>query len=384
MLFADIIGQDEIKNRLILSVKEQRISHAQVFYGKEGVGKLPLAIAYAQYICCEQRTDNDACGTCPSCVKFAKLIHPDLHFVFPVIKPENKKTVICDDFIAQFRAFILQNPYFREQSWYEFIGSSGKQGLIYSNESEEIIKKLSLKTYESEFKIMIIYQPEKMHTTCANKLLKIIEEPPAKTLFILVSEDPDTIISTIQSRTQRLLVPPIENYHMIEALQNNCNLSEQEAQNIARIANGNYIAALEAIASSDDTRENFNRFISVMRLAWEASSSDKNKKYDSLKALRKWTDELAKIGREGQKDFLMYAQRMIRESFIFNLQCADLNYLTGEEKAFFTKFSPFVNEKNIEKLMQEFQLAQRHIEQNVQAKMVFFDLSLKIILLLKI
>jgi len=380
MLFADIIGQDEIKNHLILSVKEQRISHAQIFSGKEGVGKFPLAIAYAQYICCENRGETDSCGVCSSCIKFAKLIHPDLHFVFPIIKPENKKTVICDDFITQFREFILQNAYFRGQSWYEYIGGSGKQGLIYSNESEEIIKKLSLKTYESEFKIMIIYQPEKMHTTCANKLLKIIEEPPEKTLFILVSDEPDSIISTIQSRTQRLLVPPIENYPMIEVLQNKCNLTEAEAQNIARIANGNYLAALEAIASSDDTRENFNRFILVMRTAWQVAN---NKDYEALKTLRKWTDEMAKIGREGQKDFLMCAQRMIRESFIFNLQCADLNYLTDEEKEFLIRFSPFVNEKNIESLMHEFQLAQRHIEQNVQAKMVFFDLTLKIILLLK-
>jgi DNA polymerase-3 subunit delta' len=385
MQFSQIIGQHDIKKRLKRTVTEQRIPHAQLLRGPEGVGKLGLAIAYAQYICCENRSEKDSCGVCPSCVKYKKLAHPDLHFVFPVIKPSNRTSVVCDDFIAEFRAQILKSPYFGLNDWYATISDDAKQGLIYSNESEEIIRKLSLKTYESEYKIMIIWLPEKMHATCANKLLKILEEPPEKTLFLLVSNEPDKIITTILSRTQHIHVPKLTDDEIVETLlkDDELELNETDAVNIARIANGSYLGALAILNEGDENKVNFERFVMVMRLAWQVGNK---KDHASLKTLRKWADDMAAstVGRERQKNFLSYAQHMTRENFIRNLQEKDLNYLTSFEADFSQRFSPFINERNVEDLMTEFALAERHIEQNVNAKMVFFDLVLKVIMLLKI
>ncbi len=384
MLFSELIGQLDIKKRLKRTVSEQRIPHAQLLRGPSGIGKLGLAIAYAQYICCENRSEKDACGMCPSCMKYKKLAHPDLHFVFPVIKPGNRSSVVCDDFIAEFRVQILKNPYFGVNDWYATISDDAKQGLIYSNESEEILRKLSLKTYESEYKIMIIWLPEKMHSTCANKLLKILEEPPEKTLFLLVSNEPDQIITTILSRTQHIHVPKLADNEIVEMLlkDDELDVNEHDALNIARIANGSYLEALAILNEGDENKVNFERFVMVMRLAWQVGNK---KDHASLKTLRKWADDMAAsaIGRERQKNFLSYAQHMTRENFIRNLQEKDLNYLTTYEADFSQRFSPFINERNVEDLMKEFALAERQIEQNVNAKMIFFDLTLKIIMLLK-
>jgi DNA polymerase-3 subunit delta' len=384
MQFSQIIGQQDIKKQLIHTVTDQRIPHAQLFRGSEGVGKLGLAIAYAQYICCENRSEKDSCGICPSCVKYKKLAHPDLHFVFPVIKPGNRTSVVCDDFIAEFREQILKSPYFSVNEWYARISDDAKQGLIYSNESEEIIRKLSLKTYESEYKIMIIWLPEKMHGTCANKLLKILEEPPEKTVFLLVSNEPDNIITTILSRTQHIHIPRLTENDIVVTLlhDNELDISQDDALSIARISNGNYLNALSALNEGDETKQNFERFVLIMRSAWKVGNK---KEHSALKILRKWSDDMASpaVGRERQKNFLNYAQHMTRENFILNLQQPELNYLTPEEDEFSLRFSPFINERNVEDIMSEFALAERQIEQNVNAKMIFFDLTLKIIMLLK-
>jgi DNA polymerase-3 subunit delta' len=384
MLFSEIIGQQEIKKRFINTVTEQRIPHAQLLRGPEGIGKLALAIAYAQYICCENRSATDSCGVCPSCVKYKKMAHPDLHFVFPVIKPAGRQSVVCDDFIAEFRKMVLDKMYFSVNEWYAEISGDAKQGLIYSNESEEIIRKLSLKTYESEYKIMIIWLPEKMHGTCANKLLKILEEPPEKTVFLLVSNESDQIITTILSRTQQVHIPRLSEKEISDALMRNEELevAEDYAVYAAHIANGSYLNALSVLNEGDENKQNFERFRMIMRLAWNVGNK---KDHASLKTLRSWSDEMAaaSMGRERQKNFLVYAQRMIRENFIRNMQQPELNYLTSSESEFSTKFSPFINERNVEDLMAEFALAERHIEQNVNAKMVFFDLVLKVIMSLK-
>ncbi|MEI8087134.1 MAG: DNA polymerase III subunit [Paludibacter sp.] len=383
MLFSEIIGQQELKSRFVRTVVENRIPHAQLLRGPEGVGKLGLAIAYAQYICCENRSNTDSCGVCPSCVKYRKLAHPDLHFVFPIIKPPSK-TVVCDDFVVDFRSMILQNPYFGVNDWYSKISGDAKQGLIYSSESEEILRKLSLKTYESEYKIMIIWLPEKMHNTCANKLLKILEEPPEKTLFLLVSNSPDQIITTILSRTQHVHIPRLGEEEIKTALLKNQDLEieQDEANYAAHIANGSYLAAMAVLNDGDENKENFERFVLIMRLAWQVGNK---KDHASLKTLRKWADDMAaaSVGRERQKNFMSYAQRMTRENFIWNIQQPELNNLTSSETNFSQRFSPFINERNVELLMTEFALAERHIEQNVNAKMVFFDLTLKLIMLLK-
>lgn len=384
MQFSEIIGQQEIKNRFIRTVAEQRIPHAQLLRGTEGVGKLALAIAYAQYICCENRGATDSCGTCPSCVKYKKLAHPDLHFVFPVIKPTGKTTVVCDDFIADFRAMILENPYFSVNEWYAKISGDAKQGMIYGNESQEIIRKLNLKTYESEYKVMIIWLPEKMNITCSNKLLKILEEPPAKTVFLLVSNQPDEIITTILSRTQHVNIPRLTDNDIVVSLlkKDDLEITQHDALNVARISNGSFLSALSILGEDDENKLNFERFVMIMRLAWQVGN---RKDHASLKTLKKWSDEMAApgVGRERQKNFLSYAQRMTRENFILNLQQPDMNYLTSYETDFSRKFSPFIHERNVEDIMKEFALAERHIEQNVNAKMVFFDLVLKVIMLLK-
>lgn len=383
MLFSQIIGQQEIKERFIRSVSEGRIPHAQLLFGPEGVGKLPLAIAYAQYICCENRGEHDSCGVCPSCVKFNKLVHPDLHFVFPIIKPSTSKTVVCDDFIAEFRELVLEKTYFSIDDWYARMSSDAKQGLIYTNESEEIVRKLSMKTYESEYKVMIVWLPEKLHDTAANKLLKVLEEPYEKTVFLLVSNAPDEIITTILSRTQQISVPKLKDAEIVQALlAGHTELNHVEAEDAARIAGGSYLRAEMILEEENENKLNFDRFVSIMRLAWQVGN---RKDHASLKTLRKWADEMAagSVGRERQKKFLNYAQRMVRENFVFNLRQTDLNYMTSYESDFSCRFSPFINERNVEELMGEFALAERHIEQNVNAKMVFFDLVLKIIMLLK-
>ena len=384
MLFSEIIGQQEIKKRFIRTVSEQRIPHAQLLRGPEGVGKLGLAIAYAQYICCENRSLTDSCGVCPSCVKYKKLVHPDLHFVFPVIKPPGKSSVICDDFIADFRSMVLNNLYFSVNEWYAKISGDAKQGMIYGNESEEIIRKLSLKTYESEYKVMIIWLPEKMNLTCSNKLLKILEEPPEKTVFLLVSNEPDQIITTILSRTQHIHIPRLSEIEITNALLQNDDLDVEtdDATYAAHIANGSYLNAIAVLNDGDENKLNFDRFMLIMRLAWQVGNK---KDHASLKTLKKWSDDMAAatIGRERQKNFLSYAQRMTRENFILNLHQPKLNYLTSLEADFSKRFSPFINERNVEEIMIEFALAEKQIEQNTNAKMVFFDLTLKIIMLLK-
>ena len=384
MFFSDIIGQVEIKNRFIRTVQEQRIPHAQLLKGAEGIGKLRLAVAYAQYICCENRSATDSCGVCPSCVKYQKLAHPDLHFVFPVIKPAGKTSVVCDDFIGEFRKMLLENTYFGVTDWFAFIADDVKQGMIYANESEEIIRKLSLKTYESEYKVMIIWLPEKMNVTCANKLLKILEEPPEKTVFLLVSNAPDEIITTILSRTQHVNIPTLDNQEIAHALlqEETLELLRDDADFVARIANGSYLKALRIADENEENKLNFERFTQLMRLAWQVGNK---KDHASLKTLRRWADDLAAstVGRERQKNFLAYSQRMVRENFVRNLQQPELNYMATNEAEFSERFSPFIHERNVEGLMTEFALAERHIEQNVNAKMIFFDLALKMIMLLK-
>lgn len=383
MLFGEIIGQQGIKERMIRSVKEGRIPHAQLLHGSEGVGKLSLAIAYAQYISCQKRGETDSCGSCPSCLKYAQLAHPDLHFVFPVIKPTGKSTVVSDDFLGDFRAMFAKNNYFSLDEWYEKIGDGAKQGMIYSNESSEIIRKLSLKTYESEYKVMIIWLPELMHEACSNKLLKILEEPPAFTLFLLVSNNPANIITTIMSRSQQIKVQHLSEDEIVQALSLRFpGKNSDEIVDAARIAGGSFVKARQLLFEADEIAGDLTDFKELMRKAWMVGNKAD---HASLKTLKKWSDDMASaaVGRERQKKFLAYSQHMIRENFIFNLKNSQLNYMSSAESDFSKNFSPFINERNVEDLVSEFALAERHIEQNVNGKMVFFDLVLKVIMLLK-
>ncbi len=373
MFFKDVIGQEEIKKRLIQEVNEGRIPHAQLICGPEGVGKLPLALAYARYISCAHPTAEDSCGTCPSCVKYNKLVHPDLHFMFPIVKSAKNKKDVCDDYISEWRQLVTSSPYFSLNHWLNEMQAENSQAIIYAKESDEILRKLSLKSSEGGFKISIIWLPEKLHQVCANKLLKLLEEPPEKTIFLLISENPEIILPTILSRTQRLNVPKIENDCIARTLQMKYGVLETESVSIAHMANGNFIKALEAIHLNEDKQKFFNLFVSLMRLSYQKK----------IREMKLWSEQVASMGREKQKNFLEYCQRMIRENFIFNLKNKELNYMTANEENFASRFSPFVNERNVMGVMDELSEAQQHIEQNVNAKMVFFDFSLKMIVLLK-
>ena len=373
MYFKDIIGQDNAVQMLCSAVAEGRIPHAQLICGSEGVGKLPLAIAYARYLCCTHRSGQEACGECPSCKKFDKLVHPDLHFAFPIYKKDSSKTPHSDDFIDKWRQAVAENPYMNLNQWMDHIGTENQQGLIYASQSEEIIRKLTLKSSEGGYKVMIIWMAEKMNTECSNKLLKMIEEPPAQTIFILVAENPDLLLPTIQSRVQRLTLRPVEEGKISEALTERYGLEETDARQIAHASAGNWLQAVESIHLGNRTKEYIELFMALMRRSYARN----------LKGMRQWADMVAGMGREPQKNFLIYCQRMIRESFICNFHRPEINYMNNEEANFTSRFAPFVNEKNIFGIMEELSEAQRHIEQNVNAKMVFFDLALKMIMLLK-
>lgn len=374
MFFKDIVGQSEVKERLVTSARKGLIPHAQLFCGPEGVGKFPLALAYAQYLNCENPTDNDSCGKCASCVKYAHLTHPDLHFVFPIVKKAAKKKEVCDDYIADWREFVKQhNYYFNLTQWLDHIDAENSQGLIYAKESEEILRKLSLRIYEAKYKIMIIWLPEKMHESCANKLLKIIEEPTDNTIFLLVSDTPDNIITTIQSRCQRINVHGVAECDIVQALESEYNILSDDATTVAHLSKGSYLKAVETISLNEEHKFFFNLFVQMMRASYARN----------IKEIKTIGNELAAIGRENQKSFLIYSQRMVREYFVSNLHQPEITYLAQDEANFGIRFAPFINERNIVGFMDELALAERHIEQNVNAKMVFFDLCLKITMLIK-
>jgi len=371
MFFRDVIGQDEAKQQLIKEAKEGKIPHARLFCGSEGIGKLPLAIAYARFLSCLNPGENDACGTCPNCIKYNKLTHPDLHFVFPVVKKKNKDTV-SDDYLTEWRELISHTPYFNLSIWLKEMGAENQQAQIYVKESDEITRKLNLKSSQGGYKIMIIWLPEKMNTECSNKLLKLLEEPSSQTIFLLISEEPDKLLATILSRTQRFNLPAIEEAKIKEELCTQYGITKEDATDIAYRSEGNFLKALDNIHLNEEKNLFFDLFVNLMRLSYQRK----------ILGMKQWSETLAGMGRERQKQFLLFCQRMIRENFIYNFHESSLNYLSEEEKNFSHRFAPFVNERNIIGIMDELSEAQRHIEQNVNAKMVFFDFSLKMIVLL--
>jgi len=384
MLFSDIIGQEATKHQLRQAVREGRIPHAQLFTGISGIGKLQLALAYAQYVNCPHRTEEDSCGTCPTCLQFQHLQHPDLHFVFPIVKTDAGDT--CDDFLEPWRQIVRDKRYFDLNDWHEALGVETKQSMIYEKESGEILRKLSLKAYGDGYKVMIIWQPEKMNADCANKLLKILEEPAPKTLFLMVSEHPEQLLSTIQSRVQTIRVPRLETDEIAGVLRTQ-GIDATKAQDIARIANGSYLAALKKLDETEANKQELRDFIALFRDAYTVGVlSDPEKKYESLKRLRQWSLDMAdsKVGRERQKHFLQYAQQQVRENFIRNAGEPELNYQMEAERDFSVKFAPFIHPGNVEAIMNQLSLAERQIEQNGNAKMIFFDLCLQMIVLIKI
>lgn len=373
MYFKDIIGQEEIKRHLIQTAQSGVLPHAQLFTEPGGSGAFALALAYARYVNCSRRTDTDACGQCPSCLKYDELAHPDLHFVFPIVAKKERKKEICDDYLQEWRAFLHDHTYFGIDQWLDAMDAGNSQALIYSKESDEIIRKLSLKIYEADYRVLLVWLPEKLHVSCANKLLKLIEEPPAHTLILMVSEQPDLILGTIQSRTQRINIPRILPEDLAKAMQSRYGLSPEDAHYVSHLANRNYLKAVEAISVNEETMFFLEQFKTVMRNSWARN----------VKAMKEQADVLASIGREKQKNYLAYCQRLVRENFIYRFQAPELNYMNREEAAFAVRFSPYVNERNVIDLMDELAKAELHISQNVNPKMVFFDLALRITVLIR-
>ena len=373
MFFKNIIGQAPVKQRLIESVREGRVAHAQLFEGSDGYGALPLALAYARYIQCTGEKGDDACGTCPSCRQFTSMMHPDVHFVFPIANKKQRSKPVCDDYIAEWRDYLRANAYPSAEGWQQFLATGNSQPLIYVHEAREIIRKLNLKSFESEYKIMIIWQAHLMNDACANTILKLLEEPFDKTVFLLVSDRPDSLLETIRSRTQRIRLHAIATDDIAAELRDSQGLNPQTANAVAHTSGGDYLKALTTIQLDEEQEQFLSLFITLMRQAYARK----------VKELKLWSEEAAAMGREPAKRFIGYCQQMLRESFIHNLQHPELNYTRPEEEQFLSRFAPFINERNIEELTELFRLAERDIAQNANAKILFFDVAVQVIILIR-
>lgn len=374
MQFKDVIGQTAIKQRLIQSVEEDRIPHAQLLVGPPGNGKLALALAFAQYINCHHKQDHDSCGVCSSCRKYARLIHPDLYFTMPVIKTAAIDKPTSSDYIEKWRTYFLENPYPQYEKWMQVIADENKQGAIYVDEARDLIQKLNRKAYEADYKVSIVWLPETMNITCANKILKILEEPPANTVFLMVSEGEEKLLSTIRSRCQFIRVPKIMDPDLEAALVNHPLLGNCNPPTVARLARGNYFKALE-IMQEDETRTfNHQQFTRMMRSGYTRK----------MEELLNWSEEMASIGRVRQMGFLKYCGEFLRENFLLNLREPDLVYMDEAENSFSQKFAAFINEKNVLYLFSEFEKSYRDIAMNGNARLVFTDLSIKVSKLIRI
>lgn len=371
MQFSEVIGQQDVKERLLRQVQENRVPHAMLFTGPEGCGKLAMAVAFANYLLCQNPHDGDSCGTCPACRQIAKMGHPDLHFSFPFIKGE--KTTTCQTYIQEWKEFVKNGFYFGMDDWINAMGPTNKQAVITEAEADSILDQLSIASFSGGYKVMIIWLPERLNDPAANNLLKMLEEPAAKTVFILVSNDTTPILSTILSRTQHVEFPRLKSDDIAQALQERNGLDRDMAVQVARTSAGSYLNALRYININNDSDTYFDEFVNLMRKAYSRD----------LPGLQRWTDDVAKWGREKQKSFLSYCQNMLRENFIYNFQLPELNFMTDKESAFAKKFSRFINERNIVEFSEAFTRAQRDVEQNVNPRTLFFDFALKTIILIR-
>ena len=379
MRFADITGQEDLKRHLAQSVDAGRVSHAQLFTGLAGAGALALAVAYVQYLCCRHRRDDDSCGECPDCKQIAALAHPDLHLVFPVNKQGKKSGEVMrsDEFLPRFRElFTERGGYFSAQDWYDRL-DLGKtlKGMIAAREADEIIRKLSFKSFEADYKTMLIWLPEAMNEEAANKILKILEEPWEKTLFLLVSEQPDRLLPTIISRTQEVAVPRIAP-DVLEGVAHGQGIADPvKARNMARLAGGDLVELQHLVAGENDAlrKENFDLFCGLMRLSYN----------DKHLELVSWAEDAAQLSREQQRAFLRDAARLLRESYMLHAGIHEISYLWGEELAFCSKFAPFVGSQNIEPLIGEIESALAQISQNGNPTIVFTHFALAVSKMIK-
>lgn len=379
MLFEDILGQEYIKKHLTQSVDNGRIPHAQLFVGPEGSGSLPMAIAYAQYILCNNTNGENNNGIQACNLKFNSFSHPDLHFAFPVTTTDKiNSRPVSNHFMTEWRQLLEKQPYGNLFDWYKQLGVDNKQGQIGVDEAVEIVKSLSLKSYEGGYKVMLIWMAEKMNTACANKLLKLIEEPPSKTIFILIAEDEEQIINTIKSRCQVLHFPPLSENVIKHGLIKNYDLEEAIATKIAHQSNGNFNKACDLIYQDSEDLQFEEWFIFWIRSAFKAKGNKA-----AIHDLINWSEDIAKTGRETQKQFLQFCLNFFRQALLLNYNASQLVYLQPKTDTFkLEKFAPFVHDGNILEISDELQDAIYHIERNGNSKIILTDLSIKLTRLL--
>ncbi len=378
MLFNQILGHAHIKNHLVTGADANRIPHAQMFVGPEGSGTLAMALAYAQYMVCKNRNAENMDGDMACNLKFSNLSHPDLHFAYPVANSEKIKShAVSNHYSEEWRQFVKEQPYGNLFDWYRMIGIDNKQGQIGVDEAQEIVKKLSLKSYEGGYKVMIIWMAEKMNAPASNKLLKLIEEPPAKTIFILITEEEENILQTIKSRCQILHFPPLSEETISNALVEK-GLGREEALRLAHEANGNYNKALDLMNSDSEDLVFEKWFVQWVRSAFKAKGNK-----SAIHDLILWSEEVSKTGRETQKKFVQYCLMAMRQALMINYNVKELAYLKIHVDGFqLEKFAPFVHENNIVSIVQELEEALYHIERNGNSKLIFTDLSIKLTRLL--
>ncbi len=373
MRFNDIPGHESLIRKLIYTIKDQRVSHAQLFTGPEGNGKLALAIAYAQYLNCQNKQEDDSCGICSSCVKFEKLGHPDLHFMYPLSPSKENSKPISIHYLQEWRKFLLDNEYHvRLNDWYDSIGIEKKQGVISALDCNDLLKTLSYTTYESEYKIMIIWMAEKLYHAAAPKLLKILEEPPDKTLFIIVSEHPEHLLPTIISRTQIVQVPKLEEEALANYLEKRFSISRAESQKISSLSEGNLLEARQILQGGEE-ESYFQLFRDWMRACYGFNPE----------AIRKTMEEFSGLGREKQKLFISFALKIVRDCLMSHFRPERILVLEGEEREFITRFSPYIHRGNGPEITEKLNASYYHIERNANASILFFNLSMKFAILLK-
>lgn len=375
MFFRDIPSHDSIKARLRAMADSGRIPHAILIEGPSGIGKLSLARAFAKYVHCTGRApgDTDCCGRCPSCIQHQSLGHIDTHYVFPVVNNGKATKPISDDYMPEWKDYLATHTYMDFNRWVEMLSKKNAQPVIYVSESAALIRKLSFAAHTSRYKIVILWLPERMEIEAANKLLKMVEEPWDDTIFVMVSDSPGDILPTIYSRVQRLQAKKLSDSIIAESLEKEHGIDAADALAIAHTADGSMTTALKNLGSRGEESEFFDLFVSLMRLAYQRKVAD----------LREWSATLSGLGRDKEMKFYSYAIRLMRENFIYNFKLPQLNYLSSTEAKFSTNFARFINERNVEKLVEVFDKARTDIAGNANGKIVNFDVAVKVILLLK-
>ncbi len=361
MQFSAVIGQRALQERLIREINSEKISHAKLFAGKNGHGSLAIALAYCKYLLCDNKQEIDSCGSCHSCNQMADFVHPDVHFVFPVVLANHP---LSSAYFSEWRKQLKTNPYFDLLKWTNTIDTKERKPVIGTEESIDIHKKLSLMSYQGNYKVMIIWCADEMNATCSNKLLKILEEPPPKTLIILVTEQPQKLLPTIQSRTQVIIIPRIAQEDLSMHLVKENSIEERSAQTIAGFSDGNFIRALELIQDDESNIAYRDQFMSLMRCTF---------KKDVI-AMLDWAEDIAAVSKERQKLFILYSLHMLRQSLVKNYIGMDTLQVSTEEAAFIDKFSPYISGNNISEFLSCFDEAYYRIERNAFAKLLFTQL----------